>query len=88
MDEFLFLLLKLMNEMSTLDESKAVSFWFEMLLKRMIEGGDYFLALPQGIFANDLANLVSVEYLWMLKPMAVVFVLLEFDTTLGDGCGV
>ena len=59
-----------------------------MLLKRMIEGGDYFLALPQGIFANDLANLVSVGYLWMLKPMAVVFVLLEFDTTLGDGCGV
>ena len=63
MDEFLFLLLKLMNEMRTLDESKAVSFWFVMLLKRMIEGGDYFLALPQGIFANDLATLVSVEYL-------------------------
>ena len=52
-----------MNEMRTLDESKAVSFWFVMLLKRMIEGGDYFFALPQGIFENDLANLVSVEYL-------------------------
>ena len=24
----------------------------------------------------------------MIKPMAVVFDLLEFDATLGDGCGI
>ena len=24
----------------------------------------------------------------MLKPMTIVFVLLEFDATLGDGCGI
>ena len=52
-----------------------------------------FLVLPQGIgshslVASDLVYLVCAECLLMIKPMAVVFVLLEFDATLDDGCGI
>ena len=47
-----------------------------------------FFEVPQGIFASELVYFVCVECLQMIKPMAVVFVLLKFDATLGDGCGI
>ena len=31
---------------------------------------------------------MRVEYLQMIKPMVAVFVLLEVDVILGDGCGI
>ena len=31
-------------------------------------------------------DLVGVECLYMIKAMVLVFVLLEFDVTLGGGC--
>ena len=33
-------------------------------------------------------HLVRVEYLYMIKPMVAVFVLLEVDVILGNGCGI
>ena len=51
-----------------------------------ITSGDW--ELLQSLFASKVVYLVCVECLQMINPMTVVFVLLEFDATLGDGCGI
>ena len=43
--------------------------------------------LPLSFFATKV-DLVRMECLEMIKPMVVVFVLLEVDVTLGDDCGI
>ena len=80
--------------MKTLEKFKAVSFCFRCYWKvsEVGEVGDDwgrwvwdFLALPQGVFTSELVYLLYVECLQVIKPMAFVFVILEFDATLDDG---
>ena len=70
-----------------------------MLLKGMTKGieSNIFLHCLRGLeaslhsfFASEVVYLmcVCVECLKMINPMTVGFVLLEFDATLGDGCGI
>ena len=77
-----------------LDESNAESFVSDVIQKN--DGGremsSRFPCLTPGdwellhsLFASELVYLVYVECLEMIKPMVVVFVLLEFDATLVIG---
>ena len=75
-DEFFCLFLVLLNKMRTLDESR-----FLVLIRRTREGGElkFFLCYPRGsetshqTFASEVAYLVRMECLYMIKPMVVGF---------------